>query len=146
MGGRSSARLVTFPDPRCSCVQGGMPFSIYLSMAMLRSMRVSATCVCTGGEVSTMSGLASLAACLAACLPSQVSEVARRHGIPLFIDAARFAENCFFIQRWEQVSTTPICTLCADWLHAQTMCPCKMAMPQACCAAPATDVLLACGL
>ena len=34
-------------------------------------------------------------------LALQVSSVARRHGIPLFIDAARFAENCWFIQRWE---------------------------------------------
>jgi tryptophanase len=34
----------------------------------------------------------------------QVSEIARRHGIPFFIDCARFAENCFFIQRWEPVS------------------------------------------
>lgn len=31
----------------------------------------------------------------------QVSAIARRHGIPFFIDAARFAENCWFIQRWE---------------------------------------------
>lgn len=31
----------------------------------------------------------------------QVSAIAHRHGIPLFIDAARFAENCWFIQRWE---------------------------------------------
>jgi len=31
-------------------------------------------------------------------LPSQVSAVARSHNIPLFIDAARFAENCYFIQ------------------------------------------------
>ncbi|KAF6256911.1 pyridoxal phosphate-dependent transferase [Scenedesmus sp. NREL 46B-D3] len=31
----------------------------------------------------------------------KVSAVARRHGIPLFMDAARFAENCWFIQRGE---------------------------------------------
>ncbi|KAF8068231.1 tnaA [Scenedesmus sp. PABB004] len=31
----------------------------------------------------------------------QVSAIARRAGIPLFIDAARFAENAWFIQRWE---------------------------------------------
>lgn len=39
------------------------------------------------------------------CLPllPQVSAVARRYGIPFFIDAARFAENCWFIQRWEPV-------------------------------------------
>lgn len=34
-------------------------------------------------------------------LQLQVSAIARRHGIPFFIDAARFAENCWFIQRWE---------------------------------------------
>lgn len=34
----------------------------------------------------------------------QVSEITRRHKIPFFIDAARFAENCWFIQRWEPVS------------------------------------------
>jgi tryptophanase len=41
---------------------------------------------------------------LVLCL--QVSEIARRHKIPFFIDAARFAENCWFIQRWEPVSAS----------------------------------------
>ena len=30
-----------------------------------------------------------------------VSEVCKRHGVPLFFDACRFAENCFFIQQRE---------------------------------------------
>jgi tryptophanase len=30
-----------------------------------------------------------------------VREVCRRHGVPLFVDACRFAENCFFIQQRE---------------------------------------------
>jgi tryptophanase len=41
--------------------------------------------------------------CCAVSHTMQVSEIARRHGIPFFLDCARFAENCFFIQRWEQV-------------------------------------------
>lgn len=38
----------------------------------------------------------------------QVSAIARRHKIPLFIDAARFAENCYFIQKWEKVGLSTV--------------------------------------
>ena len=32
-----------------------------------------------------------------------ISEVCNRHGIPLYIDACRFAENCWFIRAGRRI-------------------------------------------
>lgn len=61
---------------------------------------ITITCNNNGGQPASLANIRA------------AGELARRHGIPLFFDVARFAENCFFIRQreagWEEKSIKEI--------------------------------------
>ena len=97
----TGARAVDLPFPEAADTQARLPFKGNMDVAALESLiesegaeriplvMMTVTNNSGGGQPVSM---ANIAPC---------SEVAARHGIPLYLDACRFAENAWFIQQRE---------------------------------------------
>ncbi len=98
----TGARAADLPLPEAADTQACLPFKGNMDVAALEELiasegaeriplvMVTVTNNSGGGQPVSMGNLEA------------VREVTRRHGIPLYLDACRFAENAYFIQQREE--------------------------------------------
>lgn len=97
----TGARAVDLPIPEAADTQARLPFKGNVDLAALERLiaqegahriplvMVTVTDNSGGGQPVSMANLEA------------VREITARHGIPFYLDACRFAENCWFIQQRE---------------------------------------------
>jgi tryptophanase len=94
-------RPVDFPIPEALDPESDRPFKGNMDVDALRSFVAEKRAEAIAMIVLTITNNTMAGQPVSLANVRAVSEIARAHGIPLFVDACRHAENSFFIREWE---------------------------------------------
>lgn len=115
--GLNGLRAVDLPIPEAAAVDSDHSFKGDMDVAALEQLLEREGAAAVGCIIMTVTNNAVGGQPVSLANLRAVSAVARKHGIPLFLDAARFAENAWFIKQREpgyaQHSVTEIVRLMA---------------------------------